>query len=92
MNDFTKDELCIIYNFFERHKQDSYDDCRYSGLLNKIQSLIENYCEHEECQHESDGKYYLRTEKTILQSEYLDGELNFNNSEYKCKKCGEFYK
>jgi hypothetical protein len=48
MIDFTKEELQIIYNFFERHRQDSYDDCRYASLLKKIQSMLDNYCEHEQ--------------------------------------------
>ena len=44
------------------------------------------------CTHEKDGYFYLRKEGHTLKSEVLDGELNFDNSEYKCKKCGAFYK
>lgn len=43
MNDFTKDELQKILNFIEHRKQDSYDDMRFSTIINKIQSLIDIY-------------------------------------------------
>ncbi len=46
MNNFTKDELEELLFFTELHKNKyrlKYPD----ELLNKLQSLIDNYCEHE---------------------------------------------
>jgi len=45
MNDFTKEELIKIYNFIERNKQDSYDDMQFKIIEDKLQSMIDNYCE-----------------------------------------------
>lgn len=47
MNDFTKEELIQIYNFIERNKQDSYDDMRFKIIEEKLQSMIDNYCDHD---------------------------------------------
>ena len=44
MNDFTKDELKDIYEVFDKQGA-----CRLLELKAKIQSLIDNYCEHEIC-------------------------------------------
>lgn len=65
MNDFTKEELNIlraalheILFFSETPK-----------LLNKIQSMIDNYCEHEWenicCQCDLDKIYCYKCEKTL---------------------------
>lgn len=41
MNDFTKEELeCLLSNHWSC-------GANYEGLYNKIQFLIDNYCEHE---------------------------------------------
>ena len=42
MNDFTKEELKKIFKCIDQ----LYDLCE-AELLDKIQSLIDNYCEHE---------------------------------------------
>lgn len=48
MNDFTKEDLLAIYGLLEYHYCDS-ELCfnPNTRLLLKIQSMIENYCEHE---------------------------------------------
>ena len=48
MNDFTKEELEKIQICIEdkRHKKPIFYLCLQS-LSDKIQSLIDNYCEHE---------------------------------------------
>jgi hypothetical protein len=46
MNDFTKDELEELYFYTTFHK-DRYQVEYPKELLKKIQSLIENYCEHD---------------------------------------------
>ena len=44
MNDFTKDELETLFTVMDDNKNDcGHDD----ELIDKLQSLIENYCEHE---------------------------------------------
>jgi hypothetical protein len=56
MNNFTKEELYQI-KFDMDNGQNRYDssftDEMYIALENKIQSMIDNYCEHE-----SDGLIY----------------------------------
>ncbi len=48
MNDFTKDELESIWNWGDVYCWDSHvSETVYRPLLDKLQSLIENYCEHE---------------------------------------------
>lgn len=42
MNDFTKEELETIENRLQRTQLISNDP-----LVNKVQSMIDNYCEHE---------------------------------------------
>lgn len=53
MNDFTKEELEYIFYCVDivTHKNDEHDV--YGKLEDKIQSLIDNYCEHE-----SDGNIW----------------------------------
>jgi len=52
MNDFTKEELALIRTgmrcvvTFVAVKDDY---ATANNLLNKVQSLIDNYCEHEWC-------------------------------------------
>lgn len=51
MNDFTKEELLIIYYWaIDRLEAVGIDFFREEGhdkVYEKIQSMIENYCEHE---------------------------------------------
>lgn len=47
MNDFTKDELIIMHhNFAETEFRGTNE--KLNGIRKKIQSLIDNYCEHED--------------------------------------------
>lgn len=46
MNDFTKDELYQLSKAMEARL--AFLSASESPLYNKIQSLIENYCEHSE--------------------------------------------
>jgi hypothetical protein len=41
MNDFTKEELKFIYDWLNWISKEDYP------VKNKIQSMIDNYCEHE---------------------------------------------
>ena len=48
MNDFTKDELGIIAECVEADfYHTNWSKSMYEPLIKKIQSLINNYCEHE---------------------------------------------
>jgi len=49
MNDFTKEELESISNWGEVYTEfgSSWSDKSERPLINKIQSMIHNYCEHE---------------------------------------------
>ena len=46
MNDFTREELVDIHDCLYYENKGS-EEKYYSKLLNKINSMIENYCEHE---------------------------------------------
>lgn len=46
MNDFTKEELETL-NDCVWAKDYNGIPCKYEVLLNKIASMIDNYCEHE---------------------------------------------
>lgn len=49
MNDFTKEELKCIASWGDVYCFDNAMSARiHSELRNKIQSMIENYCEHKE--------------------------------------------
>lgn len=49
MNDFTKEELESIANWGDVYTEfgNSWVDKSERPLINKIQSMIDNYCEHE---------------------------------------------
>lgn len=77
MNDFTKEELQYILYACERSPLED-------GVVeNKIQSMIDNYCEHSSS-HISDGVTYTITEGSP--------KGVFRYYKKKCQKCGEFYK
>lgn len=72
MNDFTKEELREIYWVFDRQGA-----CRLLTLKEKIQSMIDNYCEHEImtsdmkenqaiCVFNENGKTYLTLTSDIF--------------------------
>ena len=79
MNDFTKDELAILKHVLNINP-DGYRD---PGLLNKIQSLIDNHCEHE-----SNGVTYFEYPSDMTLTEALEQ----SQPSEKCKHCGEFYR
>lgn len=45
MNDFTKEELCALRDSRCYHMDDSYPS--NDKLFMKLQSMIDNYCDHE---------------------------------------------
>lgn len=47
MNDFTKEELEKICQFFNNAIEDFHEPDSTYALRDKIQSMIYNYCEHE---------------------------------------------
>ncbi len=46
MNDFTKEELELICQFFNIAIEDFQEPDETYKLRDKIQSMIDNYCEH----------------------------------------------
>jgi len=68
MNDFTKEELEYIRNYiFNGAASISFE--KHEVLRNKIQSMIDNYCEHDWenicCQCTLDKIYCHKCERTI---------------------------
>lgn len=49
MNDFTKEELQMLIHGIHL-SIDEHTQHRYATLYNKIQSMIDNYCEHNRTQ------------------------------------------
>ena len=45
MNDFTKEELIYILEISEKHEP--FNMTTHKLFHNKIQSMLDNYCEHE---------------------------------------------
>lgn len=82
MNDFTKEELINLLSCVKSNKayHINHMEIIYPVLMNKIQSMIDNYDTQESCQHESDGSFYDC------------GWIGANDGDTKCKKCVEFYK
>ena len=80
MNDFTKDEMELL--------KDSvwcYEDLREPKdptrkfLIDKILSLIDNYCEHERDEKEAPKLSHFTAEEGCV---FI----------VKCKRCGKFYR
>lgn len=86
MIEFTKEELEEIRDNLHMPEDPKQLRHVYSAYLKLIEA-IKSFCNHEK-----DGFFYLRKESFEIKSEVLQGDLNFNNAEYKCKKCGGFYK
>lgn len=60
MNDFTKEELeliseCIEADFYHTN----WSKSMYEPLINKIQSMIDNYCEHQDRVASSDENGHM---------------------------------
>ena len=77
MNDFTIGELAILKHVLNVNS-DGYKD---PELLNKLQTLIDNYCEHEWISYAQP-----------LSCASFNSELEAAIRETKCKKCGVEYK
>jgi len=48
MNDFTKEELEELLNGYQLHKYNNRHNWPSLDLCKKLQSLIDNYCEHSD--------------------------------------------
>ncbi len=69
MNDFTKEELETIYASVDIISVELDEFHENERLLNKIQSMIDNYCEHDWenicCQCTLDNIYCYKCEKSF---------------------------
>lgn len=67
MNDFTKEELKEILSKIQDWYEEIEDLCEPNPILHKIQSMIDNYCEHDWenicCQCAMDQIYCHKCEK-----------------------------
>lgn len=67
MNDFTKEELEALADCYEQRMNSGY--VIHLELLHKIQSMIDNYCEHEWenicCQCDLDKIYCHKCKRTL---------------------------
>ena len=84
MNDFTKEELEMLQHGIHLSILPDTQD-RYAPLYNKIQSMIDGYCEHE-----SDNYTYYKS--GIRCTDFLAYACHDSPCFLKCKKCGEFYR
>jgi len=86
MNDFTKEELeliaeCVEADFYRTN----WARTMYDLLITKIQSMIDDYCEHESDEH----CYYP---DGIKCTDFLTYACSESPCFLKCKKCKELYK
>ena len=69
MNDFTKDELKTIFGHLPIHTPERENSEKYQNIYKKLQSMIDNYCEHEWenicCQCTLDKIYCYKCEKDM---------------------------
>ncbi len=77
VNDFTKEELQYLRDRIYERPNSVTENMK--KMRDKIQSMIDDYCEHEECQHESDGNV-----QALL--------VNPPIYTFTCKKCGVGYR
>ncbi len=86
MNDFTKEELCNLMDacmyWFECPDNGIMKEAH--ELVGKIQSMIDNYCEHE-----SDGHTYYKS--GIKCTDFLTYACSESPCLLKCKKCSELF-
>jgi hypothetical protein len=47
MNDFSKEELKILYHCAKFVTEYNWLHDKYDGIMYKIRSIIDNYCEHD---------------------------------------------
>ena len=82
MNEFTKEELTQL----KTHIDCSLAQCDDTeNLIIKIQSMIDNYCEHE-----SDGYTYYKSGTKC--TDFLTYASHDSPCFLKCKKCEELFK
>ncbi len=70
MNDFTKEELELIFECVDADfYKTNWSRNMYEVLINKIQCMIDNYCEHDWenicCQCEMDNIYCHKCQRTF---------------------------
>lgn len=46
MNEFTKEELKTIFGHLPIHTPERENSEKYQNIYKKLQSMIDNYCEH----------------------------------------------
>ena len=89
MNDFTKEELETIF-LDMNHSILKYGKENvapfYLELRDKVEKMIDNYCEHETS---NDGYCPGLYAKVIADKEIMAKDLV---RIYECDKCGEYYK
>jgi len=56
MNDFTKEELGYLYDELDAN----YSELKNIPLMNKVKSMIDNYCEHEELTQQMGNATYFK--------------------------------
>ena len=83
MNDFTKEELKVIMEMYKNGIPGTYIE-GMGHLIIKIQSMIDNYCEHE-----SDGYTYYKSGDRW--TDFLVYACSNSPCLLKCKKCGELF-
>ena len=80
MNDFTKEELERILDVLDINPWDLNE-----VLMSKIQSLIDNYCEHE-----TDGYTYYKSGDKC--TDFLTYASSDSPCFLKCKKCEKLFR
>ena len=80
MNDFTKEELETINGALNQ----LYDLCK-EKLIDKIQSMIDNHCDHQ-----SDNYTYYKS--GIKCTDFLTYASHESPCFLKCIKCGELFR
>ncbi len=85
MNDFTKEELIMLKRLTLQHVNQFRENSDCIALLNKIQSMIENYCEHE-----TDGYTYYKSGERC--TDFLTYACSDSPCFLKCKKCEELFR
>lgn len=87
MNNFTKEELELLKNYIYRNYKElpeKYWPKEDYDLFIKLQTMIDNYCEHE-----SDGYAYYKS--GVKCSDFLLYASSESACMLKCKKCLELF-